>query len=181
MKKDIATIFRGLMSCAVFRGVLQTDLFERFGNYVYSKECETDMRIDAYADFVSIIYQGGGNLTELVKKLVFEDENVYVKGVAQGQTLDDNILRSAKKELATLSDFASLTAKDFALDMDVSVAELPAFTSFNADMGAMDTAIISIEPVSKAHSNAAPSKGFNSPLKYFNNTTILLLFIGKFR
>ena len=67
MKKDIATIFRRLMTCAVFRGVLQTDLFERFGNYVYSAECENYMRIDAYADFVSVIYQGGGNLTELVK------------------------------------------------------------------------------------------------------------------
>ncbi|MBR2623406.1 MAG: ATP-binding protein [Clostridia bacterium] len=137
MKKDIATIFRRLMTCAVFRGVLQTDLFERFGNYVYSAECENYMRIDAYADFVSVIYQGGGNLTELVKKLVFEDENVYVKGIAHGEALDENIIRAAKNELETFSAFASLTAKDFAQELDIPVGELPAFTSFNADMGAL--------------------------------------------
>ena len=137
MKKDIYGIFRGLASCAVFRGVLQTELFERFGNYVYTKECGEIERMDAYADFISVLYQGGGNLTELVKKLVFEDENVYIKSVARKKALDENILRSAKRELDIFSAFAGLTAKDFALDMGVNTADLPAFTSFNADMGAL--------------------------------------------
>ncbi|MBE7080049.1 MAG: ATP-binding protein [Clostridiales bacterium] len=137
MKRDMTSIFRGLASCAVFRGVLQTELFERFGNYVYTKECGEIERIDAYADFVAALYKGGGNLTEMVKKIVFEDENVYIKGTALKKTLDENILRSAKRELEILSVFASLTVKDFALDMDVAAVELPAFSSFNADMGAL--------------------------------------------
>ena len=136
-KKDIRAIFRGLTSCAVFRGVLQTELFERFGNYVYSAECGETERLDAYADFVSVLYKEGGNLTELVKKLVFEDENVYVKSVAAGKAIDENIVRSAQREFAAFSSFASLTADDFAADMGISVEELPAFTSFNADMGAL--------------------------------------------
>lgn len=137
MKKDIATIFRGLASCAVFRGVLQTDLFERFGNYVYSKECGEIERLDAYAEFISVLYKCGGNLTEAVKKIVFENENVYIKGTALKKEINENIVRAAKRELETFSAFASLTVKDFALDMDVAAADLPAFDSFNADMGAL--------------------------------------------
>ena len=133
----MTSIFRGLASCAVFRGVLQTELFERFGNYVYTKECGEIERINAYADFVSVLYKGGGNLTEMVKKIIFEDENVYIKGTALKRPLDENILRSAKRELEVFSVFASLTVKDFALDMDVAAVELPAFDSFNADMGAL--------------------------------------------
>ena len=137
MKKDISTIFRGLAALAVFRGLLQTEVFERFGNYVYSAECNEAERIDAYSEFVSVVYKEGGNLTELVKKLVFEDENVYVKSVALSKTLDENIFNSAKRELAAISAFAALSAADFAADMGVSLDEIPAFTSFNADMGAL--------------------------------------------
>ena len=135
MKKDISTIFRGLASLAVFRGLLQTEPFERFGNYVYSAECNEAERIDAYSEFVSVIYKEGGNLTELVKKLVFEDENVYVKSVAMKKRVDPHIFNSAQRELIAISAFAALSAEDFAADMGVSLAEIPAFGSFNADMG----------------------------------------------
>ena len=37
MKRDMTSIFRGLASCAVFRGVLQTELFERFGTTYTAK------------------------------------------------------------------------------------------------------------------------------------------------
>ena len=137
MKKNISTIFRGLAALAVFRGLLQTEVFERFGNYVYSAECNESERIDAYSEFVSVVYKEGGNLTELVKKLVFEDENVYVKSVALHKAIDENVLNSAKRELASISAFAALSAEDFAADMGVSLDEIPAFTSFNADMGGL--------------------------------------------
>ena len=137
MKKNISTIFRGLAALAVFRGLLQTEVFERFGNYVYSAECNEAERIDAYSEFVSVIYKEGGNLTELVKKLVFEDENVYVKNTALGRATDENIVRSVERELTAISAFAALSAEDFAADMGASLNELPAFTSFNADMGSL--------------------------------------------
>ena len=137
MKKNISTIFRGLAALAVFRGLLQTEVFERFGNYVYSAECNESERIDAYSEFVSVVYKEGGNLTELVKKLVFEDENVYVKSVALHKAIDENVLNSAKRELASISAFAALSAEDFAADMGVPLDEIPAFTSFNADMGGL--------------------------------------------
>ena len=137
MTNKISTIFRKLTACAVFREILQTEVLERFGNYVYSKECGETERIDAYSEFVSVIYKQGGNLTEIVKKLVFEDENVYVKSVALRKPVDEHILRSVERELAAFSELAALTAADFAADMGVAETELATFASFNADMGAL--------------------------------------------
>jgi predicted AAA+ superfamily ATPase len=72
-----------------------------------------------------------------MKKCVFEDENVYVKGLASGEPLHAFIVAAAKRELDTFSKFGALTVADFAEDMGVSIEELSGFESFNADMGAL--------------------------------------------
>ena len=93
--------------------------------------------VEICQEFVAEIYAQGENLTELVKKLVFSDENVYIKGVAKKQTVSFEVLASAKREMENFSKFGGLTAEDFSLDMGIPVAEIPAFSSFNTDMGAL--------------------------------------------
>ena len=52
--------------------------------------------------------------------------------------------------------------------------------SFSATPGgAMVTAVIFLHPDASAHSSAAPSNGFRSPLQYFTATIIFLSFMGK--
>ncbi len=137
MESKLQKLHTRLCSCAVFRGVLEHPVFSLFGGYCFSFEEEPFAKIDAYAAFVSEIYNHGGNLTLLVQKLVFSDENVYVKGAAKGEIVNKNILTSAERELEIFSEFAMLTTEDFANDMGVDVDEIPAFDSFNADMGAL--------------------------------------------
>jgi len=133
--KRLQTIYTRLCACAVFRGVLSHPVFSLFGRYV--KTDGEGEKINAYAAFVAEIYEKGGNLTELIKTLVFADENVYVKSVAQEKPLSQNVLDAAERELTVFSVFARLTVKDFAEDMGVSEMDLPAFDAFNADMGAL--------------------------------------------
>ena len=90
----------------------------------------------AYAAFVSEIYQSGGDLTELVKTLVFQDENVYVKSIARGESVSEHVQSSALRELGIFSEFGGLTSADFARDLGVLETELPTFSSFVTDMGA---------------------------------------------
>lgn len=135
MENELQKLYQRLCACAVFRGVLSRPVFSHFAKYC--KASEPLEKLNAYADFVSEIYGHGGNLTELVKRIVFADENVYVKGVAHGDKLSKNILDSARRELFTLSDFAALRSEDFAADMGISIKELPVFDSVNAHLGAL--------------------------------------------
>lgn len=132
MKEKIKQIYTRLCACAVFRGVLRQPLFTLFADYCKAENGVE--KINTYAAFVSEIYAQGGILTDVVKTLVFADENVYVKSVAHKTTIPEKVVQAAKKELETFGMFAALTTADFAEDMSVSVGELPAFDSFNADM-----------------------------------------------
>ena len=125
----IAALFPRLQALCVFREVLDAPIFRAVVDFAKTTE-----RIDAYSRFVSEIYRRGGNLTDCVRKLVFENENVYVTSLAKDLTVDPNIAASVKRELETLSAFASLTPADFTeLLGDTPVA---GFSSEAVDLGA---------------------------------------------
>ena len=131
-KSKLVQIYDELCLTSVFYEVMKKPLFQAFSAYV--KETDEEEKRKRYATFVSCVYAGGGSLTELVKKEISEDENVYVKGVAHGQKIRACVESSAKRELTAFSAFGALTPSDFALDMGVDGALLPAFDSVKADM-----------------------------------------------
>lgn len=129
----VKQLYTQLCACAVFRGVLNQPIFTLFKAYCQT-EGSIEEKIDAYAAFVSEIYAQGGHLTELVKTIVFSDENVYIKSFAHGKTIPVKVKEAAKSELKLFGEFAALTRQDFALDMAVEEDILPAFDSLNKDM-----------------------------------------------
>ena len=135
MNKQLEKIYNGLCSCAVFCKVTKKPLFEAFERYCFAKNDYEKRK--AYTAFVAEIYKNGGSLTAFVERLVFEDENVYIKSVAANKQVDENVEKSLLRELAIFSNFAALAAEDFAVDMGVSVEELPSFSSVNTDMDAL--------------------------------------------
>ncbi len=107
-----------LCMTSVFSSVIKKPLFEAFFNF-----CREDLskseKIKAYAGFVSEIYSSGGSLSELVKRLVFEDENVYIKARAKGENTTLDIQKAVKAELSVFSDFAALTSESFKSELSV--------------------------------------------------------------
>ena len=100
---------------SVFRSVTEKPLFKYLSEYA---RCEgREEKVLAYAAFVSEIYKNGGSLSELVARLVFEDENVYIKSVAHDKSVRREISIAAKNELSTFALVAALTPEDFASDM----------------------------------------------------------------
>ena len=134
-QSQIRQLHNELLLSSVFFKVLSAPLFQAFGAFACAETGAEQRR--AYAAFVSEIYEGGGALTELVQRLVFEDENVYVKSAARGRKVPACIEKAAKKELEVFSRFGALKPEAFALEMGIAEAELPAFFSANADMGAL--------------------------------------------
>ncbi len=135
-ENTLREIYKDLCLTSVFIKVLQKPLIQAFSSYCDLSEWDDYGKRKAYAAFVSEIYTAGGSLTELVKKYLFEDENVYVKTIAAGKKNALVLEKSVQRELAVFSRFAALTREEFAKDLAVDKESLPDFSSVNADMGA---------------------------------------------
>jgi len=114
----IRELYLRLCMSSVFRAVISKPLFASFANY--AKSTVADEKIKAYAAFVSEIYSSGGTLTDLVFRIVSEDENVYIKSRAHDREINPVIEEAVKSELEVFSEFAALTPEIFADDMGIS-------------------------------------------------------------
>ena len=113
----IRKIHLELCSMALFSGLVDRPLFSSFMSYV--KEDKLDEKMLAYSKFVSIIYSNGASLTEAAKRLIFEDENLYVKLRAKRVDVPLEISIAKDRELSVLQEFMSLTPADCMEDMGV--------------------------------------------------------------
>ena len=95
-ERKLIAIYDSLCLTSVFFKVTEKPLFQAFEAYI--KATGEDKK-KAYAAFVAKIYEGGGSLTELCKKILFEDENVYVRACAAKREISKNIQEAAKREL----------------------------------------------------------------------------------
>lgn len=128
--EKMQTIYDALELTSVFSGVLKKPVFTAFLDYCKSSSAD---KKQAYARFVAEIYGAGGNLTELCQSLIFQDENIFVKSKAKGESLCQCIVDSTERELNNFALFSSLTPTDFALDLGLSEKEIPAFYSEKRD------------------------------------------------
>lgn len=117
---DIQELYSDLCMCGVFHGVLKKPLFAAF--FKFCEETEIRARFRAYSDFVAEIYESGGSLTKLVTRLVFEDENVFVRKTAKGEKAGSSVTLATERELFLLGKFASLVPDDFSRELGTSVA-----------------------------------------------------------
>lgn len=129
---SIQEIYRGLCTLSVFRRIHDTPLLRHFAAFADAPAGSPAAR-RAYGAFVDEIYEGGANLAHCVRRILFADENVYVKTVGLGQEVNAHIRQSAERELALLSRFASLNAADFAAELGTN--ELPTFDTDTLDLG----------------------------------------------
>ncbi len=132
MRSKILTIYERVCLCSLFQGVSKTPLFQAFEGYALAPSPVEKKK--AYATFVKCIYEDGGDYTALLSRLIFEDENVYVKGVAGKREIDPIIQKEIARELAVFSDMLVLTPLDFAEDMGLAVEEIPAYTHSKIDL-----------------------------------------------
>ena len=133
-QNTVRSLYLRISTLAVFRGVLNEPIFARFMDF--ARERGTDeQKMLAYAAFAEEIYRGGGDLTDCVRRTVFENENVYVTSLTKGHTCHESVLASAARELAVLGDFAALTAADFAADLEARI-EIASFSSRKIDLAA---------------------------------------------
>ncbi len=127
----INKVYSGLCTVSIFSEIFNKPYFKYFFDYCHG--ATTDEKLKSYSKFVGEIYKNGGNLTDIVKKTVFEDENIFIKLHATGERINPNIENAAGHELLVLSEFASLTTDDFHRDFH-GIEYIPAFDSYKTDI-----------------------------------------------
>ena len=131
MTEKFKNLYTRLCLVSVFRGVLSRAPFVHLLDYF--KSHTKDEKLNAYAKMLNSVYEQDCSLTDFVEKVVFEDENAYIKAYAKGQTAPEPLLCSANNELGLFGEIAMLTPSDFACDMEVSEEVLPSFYSEERD------------------------------------------------
>ena len=139
----INELYTHLATFSVFNGIFTKTVFKKFREY--AKERDKDEKIKKYGELVNNLYTHGADLTAYIKRIAFEDANVYVKAVSAKKPVNPKVEMSVKHELGVLSRFASLTRDDFAADMGYE-GYLPDFDSCEVDLyGEYQTRLKSIE------------------------------------
>lgn len=121
MNESFNTLCLALDSIAIFRNVLRDEV-------IAEMKCLTEMLgagdkgavISQYSAFAEKLYAHTVNFSEYVLKTVFEDENTFIVGTAQGKELDDCILEAAENELLILQELAAVSPDDIAEELDYS-------------------------------------------------------------
>ena len=99
-----------LHAVSVMRDLLEDKVIKALMKLLDLPDEATDTdKVDAYTSFVSELYKTGiESLTDYVKRIVFESENVYVKIKGKGEIPSDVLEKSLAEDLKTFDEVAAL-------------------------------------------------------------------------
>lgn len=102
-----------LHAVSVMRDLLEDKVLKSLMNFLdlTDEASETD-KVNAYTLFVSELYNTGTeSLTDYVRRIVFESENVYVKIKGKGETPSGVLEKSLAEDLKTFDEVAALSSE----------------------------------------------------------------------
>ncbi len=103
---------------AVFRNLLSDSVIKALSELLDSLERDTVEQVEKYGKFVFELYTHTHNLSKYILNIVTDDENVFIKKVAAGQIISDELTECVREELAVFGEIATLTREDFRKSMD---------------------------------------------------------------
>ncbi len=103
-----------LRSVSVFRNLLKDDVISALLRLLDAVGTDDVFsQVDAYGEFVFKLYQNTDNLSKYLINIVTDDENVFIKRVANGRIVSDEMTQCVKSELAVFGEIAALKRHDF--------------------------------------------------------------------
>lgn len=105
-----------LSSISVFRGILKDECISALISFLEAEEMYDC--INRYSEFVYLLSKKGGNLSEHLRKICFEDENEYIKTLAGGCTPSEALEKNVNAELSILSYLTHLDKDALTSDME---------------------------------------------------------------
>lgn len=112
-----------LQSLCVFRGLLKDTVISSLMSFLDAPEIST------YSEFVSALYNSnGGNLSEHIKEICANSENVYVRTMGEKREVPDFLKQAMLAELSTLQRVADITPEKLRAIIDYK-GFLPGFVN----------------------------------------------------
>lgn len=125
---DMKALKEKLEILCIFRDLLRDDVISRLMKYAENPSNS------AYAEFVSALYcANGGNLTEYIRQLCENSENIYVRTIGRGEQAPEFMHSALLEELNVLQEVSRLTKDELCKELHYD-GFLPEFTSFEADL-----------------------------------------------
>ncbi len=121
-----------LHALSVMRDLLKDPVIAALLNYLdLLDKASISEKIDAYARFVSELYKTGTNtLSDYVKQIVFESENIYVKTKGKGENPAASLEQSLMEDLKTFDEITKLSSENLLDEYDF----LPRFDNEKCDI-----------------------------------------------
>lgn len=121
-----------LHALSVMRDLLKDPVITALLNYLdLLDKASISEKIDAYARFVSELYKTGTNtLSDYVKQIVFESENIYVKTKGKGENPAASLEQSLMEDLKTFDEITKLSSENLLDEYDF----LPRFDNEKCDI-----------------------------------------------
>lgn len=109
-----------LHAVSVMRDLLEDNVLKALTNFLdLTDKASISEKIDAYTLFVSELYHTGtDSLSEYVKRIVFESENIYVKTKGKGEIPSVVLEQSLLADLKTFDEIAALTPEMLCAEYD---------------------------------------------------------------
>lgn len=95
-----------LQSLVIFHSLYEQPFFKALNAFFEANT--TFERVRYYSDACSIVYESGGNLTDLIREMVLNDENIYVQKTGVRERIPEVMYVSLKRELYILNELAEL-------------------------------------------------------------------------
>lgn len=117
---DLKELSLRLHALSVMRGLLEDKVLKKLIDFLdFSEDTSSKQKIDSYTCFVSELYESGEpSLSEYIKRIVFESENIYVKMRGRGESVPEVLKKSLAEDLKTFDAVAALTAADLYSECD---------------------------------------------------------------
>lgn len=101
-----------LHSLVLFRSLLHLPVYQKLLALLDDDHTDTTRFLDRYAAFVAELYRHTDNLSEYIQTTVYEDDNIYVRLVAEEKTIPAVIADTLHAELRALETLSRLTPAD---------------------------------------------------------------------
>ncbi len=113
--KDLKALGKRVVSLALFGNIKSHPIVKGFIDYTEAQNINE--KLESYSAMVSEIYASGIPFCDIITRLVLENENPYIKAIANGFLPSADIERAKELELLTLEELAHLGSDDFPHDM----------------------------------------------------------------
>ena len=134
MKKDLLKIADGISTLTIFSGLKSDPVVSAFSRLF--EESDLRHRLDSYSTAVNRLFEKNEDLAKYLFDAVSQDENVFVRRMALGLPVSENMQNSIDNELKILQQLSLVTPSDIAEFLEYD-GFLPEYSSSELDFPAL--------------------------------------------